>query len=65
MELSQRTGQLFYLLLGEGYPVGDHPNVVQVKCQEHFGARYKAQGARKDGKLLSVVSCPWGGEDRA
>ena len=32
--------------IGEGQPVGDYPTVVRVRCQEHFGAGCKAQGAR-------------------
>jgi len=41
MELSQRTGQLFYVLLGEGHPVGDHPNVIPIMCQGRRGIGHR------------------------
>jgi hypothetical protein len=59
MEPSQRTGQLFYVLLGEGHPVGDHPNVIPIMCQEHFGAgrfRSYAFGVIKSVRF-AVISC--------
>ena len=49
-----------YALTGEisqkNQESGDRRKETGVKVQ---GTRYKVQGTGKDGKLLSVVSCPW------